>query len=72
MGAEGRLDGGGLGLVVELGGGAVGVDVADVVRRHVGVPQGPLHRQRGATPLIVGHDLVVGVVAGGEAGDLGG
>ena len=41
--AKNRLDGQRLGLVAQLGGGAVGVDVADVGGLHAGAGQGTLH-----------------------------
>src|SRR5690606_35009908 len=42
--AEALADGGGLHAIVELGAGAVQVDVADLLTGHAGVGQGLLHR----------------------------
>jgi len=65
------LDGPGLHLVVELRGGAVGVDVVHLVRGNARPLQGGLHRLGGALPVLQGLCDVEGVSARPVADDFG-
>ena len=59
--AERRLERQRLGAVVERGGGAVRVDVHDVLGRQAGVGERDADRLRGARAVLVGRGQVVGV-----------
>ena len=68
VGAEDEADGGGFGAVVDLGRGAVGVDVADLLRGEAGIAQGHAHGAGGA--LGGGLGDVAGIGGHAEADDL--
>src|SRR5579875_3780962 len=68
--AEHLVDGAGLGEVVERGGGAVRVDVGDILGRELGVEERLLHAGHGALAVGGGSGDVVGVRGGPGAGHL--
>ncbi len=68
--AKDGLDGQRLALVVQLGAGAVGVDVVDLVRRQAGVVQGGLHGLGCARTVLGRGGQMVGVGAAAVAQNL--